>query len=162
MKMRRLLAVLAIVFAALLSFTGTAGAQTTSGGTSVGGTDNTPDAGQTITVSGTGCKAGETVNFFFDGEPAGSTTADENGNFSGPVTVPPDASPGPHTITAQCGAVVMAFEIEVNPAAVAAAPIPRTGSSSTIPLTSIALALLGAGGLFVLFARRRRVTHQPA
>ena len=86
MTMRRMLGVMAILFAALLSFAGTAAAQ--SKNTSVGGSDTTPDPGQTITVSGTGCNAGETVNFFFDGQPAGSTTADSNGDFSGSLTVP--------------------------------------------------------------------------
>ena len=128
----------------------------------MGGSDTTPDPGQTITVSGTGCAPGSNVNFLFDGQPNGGTTADGTGNFSGSLTVPSDASSGTHTVTAQCGAQVLAFEITVNPAVVAAPAIPRTGSSSTIPLTSVALALLAVGGLFVLFARRRRVSHQPA
>ena len=160
--MRRMLGAMAIVFAVLLSFAGAAAAQETSGGASVGGSDLTPEPGQTITVSGTGCPAGEPVNFFFDGDPAGSTTADQNGNFSGEVTVPSDAAPGTHTITASCGAQVLGFQIEVSRAAIVAAPVARTGSSSTIPLTSIALALLAVGGLLVLFARRRRVSHAPA
>lgn len=157
--MLRRTAVVFLIMSAVLFAAGAANAQYVA---SVAGDDTTPDPGQSITVSGTGCVPGEQVNFLFDGQPAGGTTADADGNFSGSVTVPSDAAPGTHTITAQCGAQVMGFEITVNPPAVAAAPIPRTGSSSTIPLASIALALLAVGGLFVLFARRRRVIHQPA
>lgn len=158
--MRRMLGVLGVTFTALLLLASAASAQT-SNNTSVGGSDTTPDQGQTITVSGTGCPANTPVGFFFDGTPDGGTTSDANGNFSGPLTVPSNASSGTHTITATCGAVVMAFEITVSPT-VATAPLARTGTSSTFPLTSAALALLGAGGLLVLFARRRRAAHVHA
>jgi LPXTG-motif cell wall-anchored protein len=161
MMMRRMLGMTAILFAALLSFASPVSAQT-SGNTSVGGSDTTPTPGQTITVTGSGCPANSPVNFFFDDQAAGSTTADGNGDFSGQATVPSNASSGTHTVTAQCGAVVMGFQVEVSPAGTAAAAIPRTGSSTTIPLASIALALLAVGGLFVLFARRRRVSHSVA
>jgi len=164
--MRRTIGAMASVFVALVALAGVAAAQegtgTGSGATAVAGSDITPDPGQTITVSGSGCPAHSPVDFFFDDQPAGGTTADADGNFSGPVTVPSGASSGKHTVTAKCGTLVMGFEISVNPPAVAAAAIPRTGTSSTIPLASVALALLAVGGLFVLFARRRRVTHQPA
>src|SRR4051812_37553513 len=127
---------------------------------SVAASDTTPNPGDTITVSGTGCPADTAVDFFFDGSPAGSTTSDGSGAFSGQVTVPSDASSGTHTITVQCGSVVMALEITVSPAT-AGPPVARTGSNSTIPLTQLGLALLAVGGLFVLLARRRRVA-QPA
>lgn len=141
---------------AVFALAATAQAQSYQTG-SIGGNDTTPDPGQTITVSGTGCGPGEQVNFFLDGQPAGGTTADQNGNFSGPLTIPSNEAPGTHTITATCGAQVLSFEITVNP--VSTGNLSRTGASSTLPLSGIALGLLTAGGLLLLFARRRRLLH---
>ena len=160
--MARRATVLLMVLAAVLGCAATANAQSSSSYQtgSVGGSDTTPNPGQTITVSGTGCGAGETVNFFLDGQPAGSTTADQNGNFSGPVTIPPNEPAGTHTITAECGTHVLGFEITVNPTA-ATSSLSRTGSSSTIPLSGVAFALLAVGGFLVLAARRRRTSSSP-
>jgi len=143
---------------AVFALAATAQAQSYQTG-SIGGSDTTPDPGQTITVSGTGCAPGDTVNLFLDGQPAGSTTADANGNFSLPLTIPSNETAGTHTVTATCGAVVLSFEITVN---AAGGNLSRTGTSSTLPLSGIALALLAAGGLLLLFARRRRHAHSPA
>ncbi len=143
-----------ILIATSFAFAATASAQSY-GTTSVSGSDTTPAPGQTITVSGTGCPPNSQVNFLFDGSPAGGTTSGADGSYSGEVTVPSDASSGTHQITVECGAVVMGLEITVSPAASGAA-IPRTGSSSTIPMTSVGLGLLAVGGLFVVAARRRR------
>lgn len=158
--MLRRTAVAFMIMSAVLFAAGTANAQYNQ--PSIGADDTTPNAGQTIHVTGSGCVAGEDVAFAFDGTPAGGAVADANGDFAGDVTVPSNATPGAHTITATCGTLVQSLEITVNPAPVAAAAIPRTGSSSTIPLTSVALALLAVGGLFVLFARRRRVARVTA
>lgn len=85
----------------------------------------------------------------------GTVRSDANGRFS--VTFNTGSlAIGPHTVTASGGGITLTRHFTVVSPASARAPIPRTGSSSTIPMTSIALALLGAGGLLVLFARRRR------
>ena len=158
----RVIVLIGTVFAALLALAVPASAQGTgSGNATVGGSDVTLDPGQTITVSGSGCGPNVSVDFFIDGAPAGGTTADQNGNFSGPMTAPNDLTPGTHHVTAVCGAEVLSFEITRNldssaTGTGAAPPLARTGSSSTVPLTSVALALLAAGGLILLFARSRR------
>ena len=155
--MRRTISWVALAVVALLSLATTASAQSGYNSGVLGSDTTKPAPGQTITISGSNCPPGGAVDFAVDGSPAGGTTADGSGNFSGTVKAP--SSPGSHTVTAACGAQVLSLEIEVQQPAAAA--IPRTGSSSTLPLTSIALALLAVGGLFVLVSRRRRVA-QPA
>jgi hypothetical protein len=44
------------------------------------------------------------VRLLIDGSPAGTTTANGDGSFSTPVTVP--VSLGQHTVTAECGATL--------------------------------------------------------
>ena len=66
---------------------------------------------------------------------------------------------GAHTLVATGGGVTLSstftvVEPEAEP--VNAAALPRTGSSSTIPLTNVALVLLAVGGLVVLSVRRSR------
>lgn len=85
----------------------------------------------------------------------GTVRSDANGRFSVTFNTASLAL-GPHTVTATGAGITLTRHFTVVGPAAAGAPIPRTGSSSTIPMVSIALALLGAGGLLVLFARRRR------
>jgi hypothetical protein len=147
--MRRTAVLLVALGLLLLSSPG-AHAQSYGRPPTIGGTPGTPDVG------GTGCPADAAVGFLLDGQQAGGTTADGNGDFSGSATILPGTSPGSHAITATCGPVVQSLEISVQPEA-AGAPLARTGSGSTIPLTRVALVLIGLGSLVVLFVRRRRV-----
>lgn len=85
----------------------------------------------------------------------GTVRSDANGRFS--VTFNTGSlAVGPHTVTATGGGITLTRHFTVVGPAAAGTGIAKTGSGSTIPMTSIALALLGAGGLLVLFARRRR------
>lgn len=151
---RRMAAVTALMV--MVVFAGSAAAQTYTTG-SVGADDTTPAPGDTVRLTGSGCPPNSPVTFAIDGNPAGGTTSDGNGNFAGDVTAP--TQPGEHSVTATCGSQVLGLVIEVG--AVSGSGLPRTGSSSALPLTSIGVALLAVGGLFVLQARRRRV-RQPA
>jgi LPXTG-motif cell wall-anchored protein len=124
-------------------------------------TDN-PDAGpgDTTTVTGTAC--GEpgvdvTVTATQGGQSivVGQATTGPDGSYSVQVTIPNTFTDGPYTLSDSCGAV-----LNVGGATTTATTLPRTGSSSTGTLWRIAVALLAAGGLLVLTARKRsaRVT----
>jgi hypothetical protein len=119
------------------------------GSTSV--SDSTVTRGQTITVTADGCEAGEEVTFFFDGDPAGTATADDEGVATGSVTIPNDAAAGPHEISNSCNDAVITVTVEV---AATTAALPRTGSDS-LPLAKVAIVLIAAGGLLVLVSRDR-------
>jgi hypothetical protein len=117
--------------------------------------DTTPEPGQTITLTGQGCPANETVQILFDGTVIASTTADANGNWTAQVTIPASATPGTHTLTSRCGAVVLNVTLTVP--APAAAPLARTGSDS-LPLARTGIALVTIGALALYAARSRRRT----
>ena len=95
----------------------------------------------------------------------GSGTSAADGSFRHTVNVPNDATPGAHTITAagtgSAGSAVsypMAFTVIAATAGnqpVNAQPLPRTGTSSTIPWTRAGVALLLVGGALVFIGRRR-------
>ena len=117
--------------------------------------------GEDITITGTGCPAGGTVTITFDNQAAGSTTANANGGFSASVTVPANASPGSHTITATCvlgnGTTRrQTATVSVLGAAAQAGTLPRTGTGLTTPLAASAVLLIGAGSVAVVATRRRR------
>ena len=130
--------------------------------------DSTVSPGQPITVAGC-CIAGE-VTITFESVVLGTTTASPaDGSFSVQVTIPADASPGTHTITASgqafdgSGPVVYSTTVTVSGAAApTGAGLPRTGSSSTIPLTRVAIMLVVVGSAFVIGARRRSTTSRAA
>ena len=58
--------------------------------------------GEPVTVSGSGYAPGTTVTITFESTPqvVGVVTADASGRFTAEVVVPPDATPGMHTIRA--------------------------------------------------------------
>jgi LPXTG-motif cell wall-anchored protein len=134
--------------------------------------DTTPAAGDTITVSGDGALAGGTVTASLDATQIGSGTASGTGAFSFPATIPTTAT-GTEVLTVDCGgeAGVASVTLTVSAApttttttaattttvAVAADALPRTGSSSTLPMAQIAVGALAVGGLALAGARRRRV-----
>lgn len=63
---------------------------------------------------------------------------------------------GAHTLTISGGGVTVVASFNVVGAAVNGAPLPRTGSNSTIPLFQFSLLSLAVGGVLVLSVRRRR------
>jgi len=78
-----------------------------------------PDRGRkgtTVTVTGGGAAAGQTVNLSFQGRPLGQTTADPQGNFRGQLTIPADwPFTGPLPIIASAGARSATRLFEVTP-----------------------------------------------
>jgi LPXTG-motif cell wall-anchored protein len=123
--------------------------------------DTTPDPGQTVTVSGTGAAAGDTVTARLNGSTIGSGTADSGGSFSFPATIPAGTAAGTATVNVDCGpnGGVAGVTITVS-AARGGGGVATTGSNSTLPLTKLGLSLVVVGGLFVAFSRRRRVANR--
>jgi hypothetical protein len=151
--MKRICLAGALVVLALATLAAPAGAQYGPTPT-VTVNDTTPEPGQTITVTGQGCPANEVVQLLFDGTVIGSTTADANGNWSAQVTIPASATPGTHTLTSRCGAIVLNVTLTV-PAAAAAPTLTRTGSDS-LPLARMGIALVTVGALALYASRTRR------
>ncbi len=120
---------------------------------------STVAAGGSVTISGSGCAAGGAVALQFDTSSAGSTTASGTGSFSASVTVPSGTSAGSHTITATCNdptgaARVLSASVTVTSAGTA--PLPRTGSGSSVPLALVGGALLLVGAVLAMAMYRRR------
>jgi hypothetical protein len=127
--------------------------------------------GQTIIAGSANCSpgfsAGATVEITLESDPVhlATVTADADGQFSTPVTIPGDAAPGAHSVVAtgqgasgstptiRAGLTVMSGTAGAR-AEGAAGALPFTGSDS-LPLVWIALALLTVGTTFVLAVRRR-------
>jgi hypothetical protein len=177
---RRILLITAMVLAAgSFALAPSASAQDY-GGCQATVSDDTPDPGQVITVTGSGAANDGPVSASLDGTEVGSGTATGTGTFSFSATIPASAS-GTETLSINCfdGGQVLGITLTVNQpaptttttagptttvaptttttAAVAAAGLPRTGSSSTLPMTTVALALvvLGSGVLATLRLRAR-------
>jgi len=77
------------------------------------------------------------------------------------VAAPAGAQTNPNDYTSTCtpggqtaGSACTSTSVEA--AQVQSEPLARTGSSSSVPLARLAVALLAVGGLLVLVARRRR------
>jgi hypothetical protein len=127
--------------------------------------------GQTIIAGSANCSpgfaAGATVTITIESDPVylGTATADANGQFSTPVTIPEDTPLGRHTVVATgrradgstpatgAGLMIMSGTADAR-AEGAAGGLAFTGSDS-LPLVWIALALLTVGTAFVLAVRRR-------
>jgi LPXTG-motif cell wall-anchored protein len=135
------------------------------GGISIGtnAVNGTVTPGQTITVNGTGFPPGCDVVILVNGSSVATVTTDAAGSFSTGVTLGSSIS-GTVTIGAQAGSFVRTVTLTVAtgatptsapPTTVAPTPLPRTGSDSTMRLTGMGLALVAAGGLALVTARRR-------
>jgi hypothetical protein len=127
--------------------------------------------GQTIVAGSANCSpgfaAGARVTITLESDPVqlGTVTADADGQFSTPVTIPGDAPSGSHTVVAT-GQGANGSNDEISSGlmimpATAGARAPGTGGalaftgSDSLPLVWIALALLTVGTAFVLAVRRR-------
>ncbi len=135
-----------------------------------------PTAGGTVTVSGTG-PLGATVVALVDDVPLGSTVIAVAGaslNFSSKqvadgvysfsVTIPSDLAAGNHVFSVTIdGVTVSSTSFAVGGAAQEpaeeAAQLPNTGSE-TLPLTQLALVLIGAGSLLLIMRRRHIATAE--
>jgi LPXTG-motif cell wall-anchored protein len=158
---RRILVLGAVACAMLaVGLTAPAGAQTGYQGCNVTLSDTTPTAGETITVSGTGATPNHTVVASIGGVTIGSGQADGTGAFSFLATIPAGVS-GTVVVNVDCNAenpnsVVEGVTITVGAGGGGTGePLPVTGSSSTLPLTKLAVVLLSAGALMLVVSRRR-------
>lgn len=164
-----LVAVLGVLIAAV-AFAGPANAvnpYVDSAATSV--SDQTPAAGSSFTVTGSGFQPGETVTVRLrGGATLGTTTADAGGNFSLRVTLPAGVT-GTQTIvsTGETSGATSSITIQVGGVGTTAGD--GTGSTSggnnddalantgalVLGISTLALMLL-VGGTLMLFAVRRR------
>lgn len=118
--------------------------------------------GEPVAVSGGGFAPNSTVTLRFDSTQVGTAQTNATGVLSTTVTVPANAAPGPHTITAvgtdpsgrprQLNATVSVLGVQVT----RDGTLPRTGSSSTVPGGIAGIVLVGVGSAAIVAARRRR------
>ena len=106
--------------------------------------------GQRVAASGTGCPPGAQVGLTIGDRPAGSVTADANGDFSAPLRLP-TLAPGRHKVAATCG-VVLSPPLEVFVSSSVETP-----ASSTLAVMNFVI-LLGV----VLLTRGRTPRRQGA
>jgi hypothetical protein len=155
----------------LLGMTGVASAQDyPPQGNDVAVSDGSVEGGQSITVSAQIFQPGTPVSFTLFSAPVvlGTATADANGVATLTATIPAGVAPGTHTIEASgTGAngqpLTVTQSITVADASTGAGSnLPSTGSSSTIPMSRVALAGIAGGGLLVLLANRRRTSAKTS
>jgi LPXTG-motif cell wall-anchored protein len=145
---RRVLVIASLAAATVFAFAGTAQAQTYGGCTATASkTTVAPTANGTVTAS---------VN----GTAVGSGTASASGTFSFSATIPANVS-GTISVSVNCGgsAGVLGLTLTVSGTAAATTTtsgLARTGTSDTFPFAAVGIALVGVGGLVLLFSRRRR------
>lgn len=154
---RKVLVVIAVVLGALF-FASAAGAQYQPGQPGLVLTPSTITPGGSVTALGFGCGPNQTVEILINGVvvSVGKSIDDGKGSFTIVFTAPSEA--GTYTVTAKCGDTLVSSILTVIAAPVTPteAPLPVTGSDSTLSLTRLGLVLVAAGGLLVLAVRRRR------
>jgi hypothetical protein len=106
---RKLAALLAVVAATLFVAPAVSSAQPDYSGCVLTINPTQLQAGGTIQVNGSGFQPNRSFPIFLDrGQPGqqnlGTATSNASGSFSGTVTLPASLAPGPHTISAECGA----------------------------------------------------------
>ena len=153
MMVRRMLTVVGLALFALVLAAPAASAQYVDDGSLT--TDN-PDAGPGDTANLTGTACGEpgvevTVTATQGGQSIviGQAVTGPDGSYTVQVTIPNSFTDGPYTLSDSCGAVLNVGSVTT------VTTLPRTGSSSTGTMWRVAVALLAAGGLLVLTARKR-------
>lgn len=123
-------------------------------------------AGGTLQAAGGGFAPGSTVEVTLSGSsvPLASSPADSGGSFNADLVIPASTAPGSYTVTASGGDQVLSASLQVTAtrtgtgrsnAQAAGGDLPRTGSSSPLPLTLAGSALLAVGVGAVVLARRR-------
>lgn len=127
---------------------------------------STFQAGDVVTVTGSGLESNfETIIEFDSTVQIGTAMTDAAGSFVAEVTIPSDATDGPHTISAVCDADgnISFTDVTVSSTGLpptttpggGGGPLPRTGSDTEPLLVAGGLALL-TGIAFVLASKRRR------
>lgn len=120
--------------------------------------------GSVLHVEGTGFSANCGVTIKLDDETMGGLPTNGRGSFAGKVTIPTDADPGQHTLSANdnCSAFVLGENFTVLPAAVRrGGGLPFTGFVLW-PLLGGGAALVAAGSGMIVAGRRRRLSGVPA
>jgi len=160
---------LAAAFVALFLFAGPSGAQYGVGFTATI-SDVTVVAGQSVTIDGT-CEDGTEVAVSIDDEaraivPLGTIPVDDDGTFSGSVTIPSLAL-GTYQVFADCAGEVLTIDVEVVAATTpggtggtgtGTGSLARTGSATdTLAKVGGGLVLAGAAAT-LLSSKRRRAT----
>ncbi|MEX0832791.1 MAG: hypothetical protein WD276_02785 [Actinomycetota bacterium] len=90
---------IALVLATALGMLVAAPAQAQYQPPTAGVDDSNPSPGETVTISGARWCPGSTVDILFDDHKIGTGQVDSEGNFSEPITIPANASPGHHVIS---------------------------------------------------------------
>jgi LPXTG-motif cell wall-anchored protein len=164
MMIRRLLIVGAVVLTALAfaapanaQYNGDVGGLTLTNGNGTSGASCNP--GGPLTATAAGFDPGTTVTFTFNSDPVvlGTGTADAAGIASIETTWPAAAADGGHTVTASGTGNGVPYSVSSSTTCGvggSSGALPRTGSDSA-PLLQIAIALVAAGGILVLAARKR-------
>lgn len=128
--------------------------------------DNVVAPGDSVTLNAFTYCSGCPVTFTLTSDPVVLGTANANGSGVATLiaTIPLNTTPGPHTITAT-GTGVDGQPLTLRTAITvtggtggtggARGDLPTTGTSSSVPMTQIAIGAIAAGGLMVLVAKRR-------
>jgi LPXTG-motif cell wall-anchored protein len=150
---RRTLAALGLAFTALLLFAPAASAQYEDPG-SIIIDDPNPDVGDSITVTGSACgepNVDVVVSITQNGQTVviGTATTGPDGSYTLSGAIPATFTNGTAVITDSCGG-----RLTITIGSVAGVSLPRTGSDSGT-MARVAVALVGAGGVLVLAARKR-------
>lgn len=128
----------------------------------VGG-DPTPTPGSITDLSGSNWCPGSTVQIFLDGDFIGNATVDSSGQFLFGWHVPPNISPGPHTLTfkgldSTCdNLVTVSMGITIAGEGAAGGNLPFTGSNISVGVLLLA-ALMIIGAASLVAGRRRKAT----
>jgi LPXTG-motif cell wall-anchored protein len=164
--MKRIGVMFAVTMIGLLGLAGAAGAGYPST-PFVTGSDSTVTPGQSVTVVGHNLDPGSASSADLNSVTVslGGKTVESDGTVTYTTTVPASFT-GPHNITihglSNGVPVDLVFEFVVSGQATpggstGGGAIPRTGSSSALPMTGIGVSLLAVGAGAVYLARRRRV-----
>lgn len=158
--------VLLLAAVALVALPTTAAAQDYApGGNTITADDTTVAPGEAIVLGIQICQPSTSATFELDSTTSlGSATAGSNGRATLTATIPSTTSAGTHTIEGSCMGsngqpLVQVLSITVG---AGGSGIPVTGSSSTLPMTQLAIAAIAGGGLLVLVANRRRTAQADA
>lgn len=125
--------------------------------------DTTPAPGEPLTVHFEGFDPNTSVSGQLNSAPVplGTKTTSATGAVDFTFTVPTTFAPGEtHTVTATGtrGGQPLTLTASFTVAGQAAAgAVPTTGSSSSLPLSRVGIALVAVGGIAVYLSRRRRL-----
>jgi LPXTG-motif cell wall-anchored protein len=126
--------------------------------------DTTPAPGDKETAFGCGYKPGSKVDVDLFSAPVrvASVVAGADGGFTATFNIPAGTTPGSHTVessgvnSAGQPLLLSASITVAGPAGAGGSDLPRTGASSTKPLTAAGAGLVLIGAVAVVTARRRR------